>query len=180
MVEIPRNCIDFRTGPRYRSIVAALIACNSVIASGVADGESRSPASRSNGSHIGNMTTRYFPHGKPINAHTRFNSNRASSLYPFGRFRRRSTCSAGSGRRGPVSIRRAVDRPIPVVAVTSSRIRPRSALDALRYALRSLFVTCRLVAIGILPSTSGKPHPEQGATRSKNLRHQPHPSAQTS
>ena len=34
---------------------------------------------------------------------------------------------------GPVSIRRAVERPIPVVATTRSRISPLSAFEALRY-----------------------------------------------
>jgi hypothetical protein len=49
----------------------------------------------------------------PINAHTRSNSALASSLKPHGRGMRPSTCSAGSGSLGPVSIRRAVERPIP-------------------------------------------------------------------
>ena len=57
----------------------------------------------------------------------------ASSLKPRGRKLRPSTCSAGSASLGPLSIRRAVERPIPVVATTRSRISPLSALDALRY-----------------------------------------------
>jgi hypothetical protein len=35
------------------------------------------------------------------------------------------TSTAGSGSLGPVSIRRAVERPIPVVATTSSKTLPR-------------------------------------------------------
>ena len=61
------------------------------------------------------------------------------------------------GSRGPVNARRAVERPIPVVATTRSKILPLSAFDALRYWTCSLLVTCRLAAISILPSTSGKP-----------------------
>ena len=38
-----------------------------------------------------------------------------------------------------------------------SKILLLSALEALRYWARSLFVTCRLAAMSILPSTSGKP-----------------------
>jgi hypothetical protein len=48
---------------------------------------------------------------------------------------------AGSGSFGPVSIRRAVERPIPVVATTRPRIMLLSALDALWYWVRSLLVT---------------------------------------
>ncbi len=81
----------------------------------------------------------------------------ASSLKPRGRSVRPSTCSAGSGSLGPVNIRRAVERPIPVVATTRSRILFLSALDAPRYPVRSLLVTCRLAAMSILPSTTGKP-----------------------
>ena len=62
--------------------------------------------------------------------------------------------------------RAAVERPIPVVATTRSRMAPLSALDAVRYWLPSLFVTCRLAAISILPSTTGKPA-LPGSTRSK-------------
>ena len=79
------------------------------------------------------MTTRYLPHGMPINAHTCSNSALASSLKPRGRSVRPSTCSPGSGSLGPLSIRRAVERPIPVVDTTRSRILPLSAFDALRY-----------------------------------------------
>ena len=50
----------------------------------------------------------------------------------LGLSRRLSTCSPGSGRRGPVNILLAVDRPIPVVAITSSRMRDRSVFEALR------------------------------------------------
>ena len=79
------------------------------------------------------MTTKYLPHGMPINIHTCSSSALASSLKPRARSARRSTCSAGSGSFGPVSIRRAVERPIPVVATTRSRILLLSAFDALRY-----------------------------------------------
>src|SRR5680860_1632966 len=78
VVLMPRSCIDLRAGARYRSIVAALIACNSVTASAVANGLSRSPASASRGSHRPRITTRYFTHGQPINAHTCSNSDRES------------------------------------------------------------------------------------------------------
>src|SRR5660398_97780 len=97
VVLMPRSCIDLRAGAIYRSIVAALIACNCVTASTVANGLSRSPASASRGSHRPRITTRYFPHGQPINAHTCSNSDRESSLYSFGCSFRLSTCSAGSG-----------------------------------------------------------------------------------
>ena len=61
------------------------------------------------------------------------------------------------GSLGPVNIRRAVERPIPVTATTRSKILVLSAFDALRYWMRSLLATCRLAAISILPSASGKP-----------------------
>ncbi|MFT0849139.1 hypothetical protein VR010_15495 [Actinomycetaceae bacterium L2_0104] len=83
-----------------------------------------------------------------------------------------------------MSIRRAVERPIPVVDITSSKILALSRFDARAYAVASLFVTCRLAAIGILPSTIRQacPHtsggyalkePEAPAhpSRSKKLRH---------
>lgn len=97
VVLMPRSCIDLRAGTTYRSIVVALIACNCAIVSAVANGWSRSPASASSGSHGPRITTRHFPHGRPINAHTCSNNDRESSLYSFGRSRRLSTCSAGSG-----------------------------------------------------------------------------------
>jgi hypothetical protein len=46
----------------------------------------------------------------------------ASSLKPRGRSLHPSTCSPESDSRGRVSIRRAIERPIPVVATTRSRI----------------------------------------------------------
>jgi hypothetical protein len=75
-----------------------------------------------------------------------------------------------------VSIRLALERPIPVVAITSARTRALSRFDAFRYALLSLFVTCRLAAISVLPSLLASfalkvceaPTPP---TRSKKLRH---------
>ena len=75
-----------------------------------------------------------------------------------------------------VCIRLALDRAIPVEAITSSRIRPRSVLDAFAYAVRSLFVTCLLAAIGILPSTQASfalklCEAPATPTRSKKLRH---------
>lgn len=89
------------------------------------------------------MTTRYLPHGMPINAHTCSKSALASSLKPRGRKLRPSTCSAGSGSLGQVNIRRAVERPIPVVDTTRSRI---LVLSVRRFAvLTSQFV-------GYLPS----------------------------
>ena len=88
VVEMPRSCIDRRAGTRYRSMVAALIDRSSTSVCAVANGLSRSPACSSSGSHNSSITTRYFPHGKPINAHTCSNSARDSSLYPFGRSRR--------------------------------------------------------------------------------------------
>ncbi|CFE47020.1 Uncharacterised protein [Mycobacterium tuberculosis] len=66
----------------------------------------------------------------PIKAHTCSKSALASSLKPRARSLRPSTCSAGSGSPGPVSIRRAVERPIPVVDTTRSRILVLSAFDA--------------------------------------------------
>jgi len=113
--------------------VAALIVFNSATAASVANGLSRSPAATSSGSHSSHMTTRYLPHGMPIRAHTCSNNALASSLKPRGRNLRPSTWLAGSGSLGPVSIRRAVERPIPVVDTTRSRILALSALDALRY-----------------------------------------------
>ncbi len=154
-------------------MVAALIAVSSLRAAGVANGLSKSPASASSGNQIGSITVRYLPQGMPISAQTCSSNARESSLYPFGRNRRWSICSAGAGSAGPVSIRRAVDRPIPVVDITSLRIRPRSVFDARAYAALSLFVTWRLAAIGILPST-------RQASRSKKLRHRALPRAQRS
>ncbi|COZ46120.1 Uncharacterised protein [Mycobacterium tuberculosis] len=58
----------------------------------------------------------------PIKAHTCSSSALASSLKPRGRRLRPSTCSAGPGNLGPVNICRAVERPIPVVATTGSKI----------------------------------------------------------
>lgn len=133
VVEMPLIRILFRAGRRYRSTVAALIARSSSRAASVANDRSRSPDAASSGNHSSSMTTRYLPHGMPINAHTCSRSALASSLKPRGRSVRPSTCSAGLGSLGPVSIRRAVERPIPVVSTTRSRILPRSALLALRY-----------------------------------------------
>ncbi|CKT08790.1 Uncharacterised protein [Mycobacterium tuberculosis] len=110
--------------------MAALIAFNSATAASVANGLSRSPAAASSGSHSSSITTRYLPHGMPIKAHTCSKSALASSLKPRARSLRPSTCSAGSGSPGPVSIRRAVERPIPVVDTTRSRILVLSAFDA--------------------------------------------------
>lgn len=49
------------------------------------------------------------------------------------------------GRKGAAEARsaseRAVERPIPVVAITGSRIRPLSVFDPFRHASWSLFVT---------------------------------------
>ena len=42
-----------------------------------------------------------------------------------------------------------------------SRCRLAARFEARAHPVRSLFVTCRLAAIGILPSTSGKPAPAQ-------------------
>jgi hypothetical protein len=67
---LPFNSNAARAGARYRSTVAALIRRTSSIASGVANGWSRSPASRSSGSHWGSITTKYFPHGIAISFHT--------------------------------------------------------------------------------------------------------------
>jgi len=113
--------------------VAALIAFNSANACSVANGLSRSPAAANSGNHRSSITTRYLPHGMPINAHTCSSRALASSLKLRGRSVRPSTWAAGSGSLGPVSIRRAVDRPIPVVATTRSKILPRSAFEALWY-----------------------------------------------
>ncbi len=157
VVEMPLIRIRSRAGFKYRSTVAALIAASSADACSVANGLSRSPAAASSGSHKPSMTTRYLPHGIPINAHTCSKSALASSLKPRGRSVRPSTCSAGPGSLGPVNIRRAVDRPIPVVATTRSKISPLSAFGAPQYWVRSLLVTCRLAAMSILPSTTGKP-----------------------
>ncbi len=55
------------------------------------------------------------------------------SQKPRGCSMRLSTCSAGSGSPGPVNIRRAVERPIPVVATTRSKILLLCTFDALRY-----------------------------------------------
>jgi hypothetical protein len=121
VVEMPLIRILSRAGFKYRSTVAALIAVNSTNAASVANGLSRSPAAASSGSHSSSITTRYLPHGMPINAHTWAKSALASSLKPRDRSVRPSTCSPGSGSRGPVNIRRAVERPIPVVATTRSQ-----------------------------------------------------------
>ena len=66
---LPFNSNAARAGARYRSTVAALIRRTSSVASAVANGWSRSPASRSSGSHPGSITTKYFPHGNPISFH---------------------------------------------------------------------------------------------------------------
>ncbi len=157
VVEKPLIRIRSRAGLRYRSTVAALIACNSARACSVANGLSKSPASASSGSHKPSMTTKYFPHGIPASAHTCSSSDRASSLKLRGRTVRPSTWPAGSVSFGPVSIRRAVERPIPVVSTTRSKTWLLSAFVALRYWARNLLVTCRLAAMSILPSTPGKP-----------------------
>ena len=47
---------------------------------GPANGVSRSPAVCSSGSHVSSITTRYFPHGQPISAHTCSSSSREPSL----------------------------------------------------------------------------------------------------
>ncbi|WP_344785111.1 hypothetical protein [Microbacterium kribbense] len=78
----------------------------------------------------------YFPHGQPINAHTCSGRSLDSSLNPFGRIRRRSTCSAGSGSGGPVSICRAFDLPIPVVVVTSQPSKAARCQLAVRPGVR--------------------------------------------
>ncbi|GJO14133.1 hypothetical protein NJB1907f44_38910 [Mycobacterium marinum] len=70
--------------------------------------------------------------GAYIKAHTYSNSALASSLNPRAHNLRLSTCSVGSGSLGPVIIRRAVERPIPVVAITWSKTLLLSAFDALR------------------------------------------------
>ncbi len=71
VVETPLTRILSRAGLRYcRSTVAALIAPSCVIASSVANGRSRSPEAANSGSHSSSITTRYLPHGMPINAHT--------------------------------------------------------------------------------------------------------------
>lgn len=69
VVEMPLIRIRSRAGLRYRSTVAALIASNSANDCSVAYGLSRSPAWASNGNHRPRMTTKYLPHGMPINAH---------------------------------------------------------------------------------------------------------------
>jgi hypothetical protein len=162
VVEMPLRRIRSRAGRRYRSTVAALIAASSWRATSVADALSRSPASSSSGSHTPRITTRYFPHGIAINNHTCSSSNRESSPYARGLTLRLSIWSSGAGSFGPRSIRRALERPIPVASTTRSKIRPRSALEPLQYASRSLFVTWRRAAISILPSMSSKPSPNQG------------------
>jgi hypothetical protein len=164
VVEMPLIRIRSRAGFKYRSTVAALIASSSANARTVANGLSRSPASASSGSHKPSMTTRYLPHGIPINAHTCSRRSLASSLKPRGRSVRPSTRSAGSSSLGPVSIRRAVERPIPAVATTRSRIVLLSAFDALRYRVRSLLATCRLAAMSNLAFHIGQAF---RATRSK-------------
>ncbi len=130
---MPLIRIRSRAGCKYRSTVAALIAFSCAIASSMANGWSRSPASASSGSHSSSMTTRYLPHGMPANAHTCCKRSLATSEKARGRSVRPSTCTFGSGKAGPVNIRRAVERPIPVVSTTRSRILPRSAFAALRY-----------------------------------------------
>ena len=101
------------------------------------------------------------------------------SPYARGRSCRLSTCSAGSGRRGPDSSLLAVERATPVAAWTWSRIRALSVLDALPYASRSLFVTCLHALKSILPSIR-QASAIRRDTRSKCVRHQPQARAQSS
>ena len=157
VVEMPLIRIRSRAGFRYRSTVASLIAASSADACSVAErlvkitggGQQRQPHLEHDHQVLAARHTHQRPH--------MLQQRPASSLKPRARSVRLSTCSAGSSSLGPVNIRRAVDRPIPVVATTRSKTLLLSAFDALRYWLRSLLVTCRLAAMSILPSTPGKP-----------------------
>lgn len=108
--------------------MAALIAFSSANAASVANckitggGQQRPPPAEHH--------HQVLAQGMPIKADTCSSSALASSLKPRGRKLRPSTL-AGSGSLEPVSIRRAGERPIPVVVTTRSRISPLSAFDAL-------------------------------------------------
>ena len=134
---------------RYRSIVAGLIAMSSLNAN--PSYSASSPWALSVGSHRGSICLRYFAHGRSIISHTRTSSSRDCSEYRFGR----DALLSGSSRGflpASASLRLAVLLPISNTEHISSRMRPLSFFEAFMYSSLNLRVTCRFVAMLILPS----------------------------
>ena len=145
---MPLGLAASRTGLRYRSIVAALIASSS---STVAVSNPRSsPASSSVGIHWGSISFMYFAHGRSISSHTCSSRRRDRSEYRFGRSRGASRPSPA--RPASLSLRLAVLLPIFSVSHMRSRMTPLSFFDAFAYSSLNLRVICRLVAMLILSS----------------------------
>ncbi len=157
-------------GFNSRSIVApdAVSNCVRVCSVSRCASSPNSPCSISFGSHTGIVAARYFPDGCPASIHTLISSRNVS--YPYVRGRGTRFTAFCGPRRFPAAVtcRRAFARDQPVVATSSSSIRPRTFFDAAPYSRAYFFVISRLVDIDNEPIPPSHQHtraPEHPNTR---------------
>jgi hypothetical protein len=109
------------------------------------------------------MTTRYLPHGMPINTHTCSSSAPASSRKPRGRSVRPSTCSARVEGINPADLTRQIN------AIQMQ------LLDLAQAKTQALAAARHVDLAALQPSIDRLAKAEQSRppTRSHHVRHQP-------